>query len=154
VETLAPLPELAGESVSAAAVSSRAREVKRDWGAFVEYVKKRKHWMAPVLQLCSMPRDEGGQLVLKFDHPSDCKLLQEHDNLKLLQSFVLDFFQHDFRIIFKVAGAQVAGGGGNDEAESLVAERRALANDPMVQMAAEIFAGQVGNIRTGPKVKS
>jgi DNA polymerase III subunit gamma/tau len=153
-ETLPPLREATGQLSSAADVSFRAREVKKDWGAFVDYVKKRKHWMAPVLQLCAMPRDEGGQLVLKFDNPSDCKLLQEHDNLKLLQSFVLDFFQHDFKIIFKVAGAQAVGGGGNDEAESLVAERRALANDPMVQMAAEIFAGQVGNIRTGPKMKS
>jgi hypothetical protein len=38
-----------------------------------------------------------------------------------------------------------------DEAESLLAERRVLANDPMVQMAAEVFGGQVGSIRTGSK---
>ena len=104
-----------------------------------------------MLQLCAMPRDENGQLVLKFDDPSDCKLLREHDNLKLLQSFVLDFFQHDFRIVFKVTGAETASDGGNDEVESLVAERRDLVNDPMVQMATEVFAGQIGNIRTGSK---
>ena len=107
--------------------------------------------MAPVLQLCAMARDEGSELVLKFDDPSDCKLLQEHDNLKLLQSFALDFFQHDFRVVFKVRGAQAVEDGGGDEAESLLADRRVLANDPMVQMTAEIFGGQVGSIRTGPK---
>jgi len=139
------------QSPTAPSDPSFGREVKRDWGAFVEYVKKRKHWMAPVLQLCAMPRDENGQLVLKFDDPSDCKLLREHDNLKLLQSFVLDFFQHDFRIVFKVTGAETASDGGNDEVESLVAERRDLVNDPMVQMATEVFAGQIGNIRTGSK---
>ena len=93
-EAATPLPE---QSPPALSVLHQGREVKRDWGAFVEYVKKRKHWMAPVLQLCAMPREEGGQLILKFDDPSDCKLLREHDNLKLLQSFVLDFFQNDFR---------------------------------------------------------
>jgi DNA polymerase-3 subunit gamma/tau len=116
----------------------------------VEYVKERKRWMAPVLQLCASARDEGGKLVLKFDDPSDCKLLQEHDNLKLLQAFALDFFQHDFRVVFKVRGAQAAENGGGDEAESLLAERRVLANDPMVRMTTEIFGGQVGSIRTGP----
>ena len=146
-----PLPEQARQFPASPAVPSQGREVKKDWGAFIEYVKERKHWMAPVLQLCAMPREEGGQLILKFADPSDCKLLREHDNLKLLQSFVLDFFQQDFRIVFKVAGAPAAGDGENDEAENLVAERRGLANDPMVQMAAEIFAGQVGSIRIGAK---
>lgn len=106
--------------------------------------------MAPVLQLCSSARDEGGELVLKFDDPSDCKLLQEHDNLKILQAFALDFFQHEFRVVFRAPGTQSAVDGGADEAESLLAERRVLANDPMVQMATEIFGGQVGSIRTGP----
>ncbi len=151
-----PLPLQGGQSPQATGTPSFAerREVKRHWEAFIEYVKERKHWMAPVLQLCASARDEGGELVLKFDDPSDCNLLQEHDNLKLLQTFALDFFQHDFRVVFKMRGAQAAGDGGGDEAESLLAERRVLANDPMVQMATEIFGGQVGGIRTGGKVKS
>lgn len=132
-------------------VPPSGREVKRDWEAFIEYVKARKRWMAPVLQLCAMARDEGSELVLKFDDPSDCKLLQEHDNLKLLQSFALDFFQHDFRVVFRGRGAQAIENGGGNEAEELLVERRVLANDPMVQMTAEIFGGQVGSIRTGTK---
>ncbi len=151
-DTPRPLPEQGGQSPSATTAPPPGREVKRHWEAFIEYVKERKRWMAPVLQLCAMARDEGGELVLKFDDPSDCKLLQEHDNLKLLQAFALDFFQHDFRVVFKVRGAQQAAeDGGGDEAESLLAERRVLANDPMVQMATEIFGGQVGSIRTGPR---
>ncbi|MFH1020359.1 MAG: DNA polymerase III subunit gamma/tau [Pseudomonadota bacterium] len=146
-----PFPEQGGQALPAAAASHSGRAVKRHWEAFIEYVKERKHWMAPVLQLCASARDEGRELVLKFDDPSDCKLLQEHDNLKLLQAFALDFFQHDFRVVFKVRGAQAVEDGGGDEAESLLAERRFLANDPMVRMTAEIFGGQVGSIRTGEK---
>jgi len=149
-EPLAPR-EQSGPLSPSVAVLSAGREVKRHWEAFVGYVKERKRWMAPVLELCASARDEGGELVLKFDDPSDCKLLQEHDNLKLLQAFALDFFQHDFRVIFKVRGAQATDDGGGDEAESLLAERRVLANDPMVQMTTEIFGGQVGSIRTGSR---
>ncbi|HIJ89670.1 MAG: DNA polymerase III subunit gamma/tau [Desulfobulbaceae bacterium] len=146
-------PQSSGQSSPTTTVAPAAarREVRQHWEAFIEYVKERKRWMAPVLQLCAMARDEGGELVLKFDDPSDCKLLQEHDNLKLLQTFVLDFFQHDFRVVFRLRGAQAAEEGGGDEAEALLTERRVLANDPMVQMATEIFAGQVGSIRTGTK---
>ena len=148
-----PPPEQGEQSSPIAAIHPVAerRDVKKHWEAFVGYVKERKRWMALVLQLCAMARDEGSELVLKFDDPSDCKLLQEHDNLKLLQTFALDFFQHDFRVVFKVRGAQATEDGGGDEAESLLAERRVLANDPMVQMATEIFGGQVGSIRTGVK---
>ncbi len=143
------LPEQ-GEKVPVAAGPPQGRDVKRHWDAFIEYVKERKRWMAPVLKLCAMARDEGDQLVLKFDDPADFKLLQEHDNLKLLQTFALDFFQHDFRVVFKVHGIQATDDGG-DDAEQLLAARRALANDPLVQMATEIFGGQVGSIRTGPR---
>ena len=146
-----PVPEHGSQFPPVPDVSPPGREVKKHWEAFIEYVKERKRWMAPVLQLCAMARDEGSELVLRFDDPSDCKLLQEHDNLKLLQSFALEFFQHDFRVVFKVRGAQDVRDGGGDEAESLLADRRILANDPMVQMTAEIFGGQVGSIRTGSK---
>lgn len=150
-DTLPALPEQSRQSLSATTIPPHGREVKRHWEGFVEYVKERKHWMAPVLQLCATARDEGSELVLRFDDPSDCKLLQEADNLKLLQSFALDFFQHDFRVVFKTRGAPAAKDGGGNEAESLLAGRRVLANDPMVQMTAEIFGGQVGSIRTGEK---
>lgn len=145
------IAEPGGPSIPVSMAPPSSREVRKHWDEFVGYVKERKRWMAPVLQLCAMAREEGNELVLKFDDPSDCKLLQEHDNLKLLQAFALDFFQHDFRVVFKVRGAQPTEDGGGDEAEAVLVERRVLANDPMVQMATEIFGGQVGSIRTGPR---
>lgn len=151
VGSVTSLAEQDGQSIPVSIAPPSGREVKKHWDEFVGYVKERKRWMAPVLQLCAMAREEGNELVLKFDDPSDCKLLQEHDNLKLLQAFALDFFQHDFRVVFKVRGAQPTEDGGGDEAEAVLAERRVLANDPMVQMATEIFGGQVGSIRTGPR---
>ncbi|MGV1098178.1 DNA polymerase III subunit gamma/tau [Thiovibrio sp. JS02] len=126
------------------------RQVRRHWEEFIEYVKERKRWMAHVLRLCASAKDEGGELLLKFDDPSDCKVLQEHDNLKLLTEFAQDFFQHAFKVVFSVRGSKTDGEAGED-GESPVEERRALANDPLVRMATEIFGGQVGSIRTGPR---
>jgi len=141
--------EKAAESFQAPPVPA-GRQVRRHWEEFIDYVKERKRWMAHVLRLCASARDEGSDLVLKFDDPSDCKVLEEHDNLKLLTEFAQDFFQHAFRIVFHVRGSRSDGEAG-EEGESPSEERRALANDPLVQMASEIFGGQVGSIRTGPR---
>jgi len=130
--------------------AATGRDVRRHWGEFIDYVKDRKRWMAHVLRLCASARDEGAELILKFDDPSDCKVLQEHENLRLLTEFSQDFFQHAFKIVFTVHGKKSDGEAGV-EGESPVEERRALANDPLVQMATEIFGGEVGNIRTGPR---
>jgi DNA polymerase-3 subunit gamma/tau len=130
--------------------SSSGRDVLRHWEEFVEYVKGRKRWMAHVLHLCSSARVEGSELVLKFADPSDCKVFQEQDNLQLLHKFVKDFFQHEFRVVFTARDSNSAGPGG-DDLESPREERRALAGDPLVQMATEVFSGQVASIRLGPR---
>jgi len=152
-----PLPrvEPAKDTASGAVASSRhaeVREVKKHWDEFVEQVKKKKRWMGLALKCC-LPAlgDDGHELILKFDQPAECKMLQEPEHLKLLQTMALDFFQREFRIIFKVHGAALSGEGQADGAEALLAERRALANDPLVQMTAEIFNAQVGNVRIGAK---
>jgi DNA polymerase-3 subunit gamma/tau len=93
--------------------------------------------------------EEGTELMVKFDEISDCKMLQESDNLKLLTEFAQDFFQHGWRVVIQVKGAAV--GGDPAEAESPQEERRALAADPLVQMTTEIFSGQIAGIRTGPR---
>lgn len=127
------------------------KKVKQDWDEFIGYVKERKAWMAHVLRLSSTARDEGAELVLKFEDPSDCKVMQEPDNIKLITEFAQDFFQHDFKVVFRVRGGKSGAQSEGEEGESPREERRALANDPLVQMAAEIFGGQVGSIRTGPR---
>ena len=127
-----------------------AKEVRKNWDEFIDYVMDRKKWMAHTLRLSSGIREEGSDLILKFDDPSDCKMLQTKENIKFLTEFSQDFFQKEFKIIIRIRGADSQGnidqnGIGPQE------ERRALANDPLVQMATEVLGGRVVNIRTGPR---
>lgn len=126
------------------------KEVRKDWDKFIEYVKDRKQWMAHVLQMCFSAREEGMDLVLKYDDPAEYKVLKERDNFKLLNEFAQDFFQKEFKIKISARGKK-EGNVNGDEQESPQEERRALANDPLVQMTTEIFGGQVVGIRTGPR---
>jgi DNA polymerase-3 subunit gamma/tau len=130
-------------------IAPAGRDVRRYWEEFLGYVKERKNWMSQMLRMSSGVREEGTELMVKFDEISDCKMLQESDNLKLLTEFAQDFFQHGWRVVIQVKGAAV--GGDPAEAESPQEERRALAADPLVQMTTEIFSGQIAGIRTGPR---
>lgn len=126
------------------------RMVRKNWDEFIEYVMDRKKWMAHTLRLCSNIREEDSELILKFDDPSDCKMLQTQENIKFLTEFSQDFFQKELKITIKIRGADaqdITGQNGNGPQE----ERRALANDPLVQMATEVLGGRVINIRTGPR---
>ena len=126
------------------------KKVRSDWDEFIGYVKSRKAWMAHVLRLSAVGSDEGAELVMKFDDPTDCSVLQEQDNFKLINEFAQDFFQRDFKVVFRVRGAKDDGDSG-DDGDNPREERRALANDPLVQMTTEIFSGQIGSVRTGPR---
>jgi len=126
------------------------RLVRQNWDDFIEYVMDRKKWMAHTLRLCSNVREEGSELILKFDDPSDCKMLQTKENIKFLTEFSQDFFQKELKIIIKIRGEgsqEVT----DQESNGPQEERRALANDPLVQMATEVLGGRVVNIRTGPR---
>jgi DNA polymerase-3 subunit gamma/tau len=138
------------ESVTEPAAEPPTKEVRKNWDEFIEYVMDRKKWMAHTLRLCSNVRVEDTDLILKFDDPSDCKMLQTKENIKFLTEFSQDFFQKEFKIVIKIRGADSNGvikqdGNGPQE------ERRALANDPLVEMANEVLGGRVANIRTGPR---
>ncbi len=124
--------------------------VRQNWDDFIEYVMDRKKWMAHTLRLCSNVREEGPELILKFDDPSDCKMLQAKENIKFLTEFSQDFFQKELKIIIKIRGAD-SQGITDQESNGPQEERRALANDPLVQMATEVLGGRVVNIRTGPR---
>ncbi len=126
------------------------RLVRQNWDDFIEYVMDRKKWMAHTLRLCSNVREEGPELILKFDDPSDCKMLQAKENIKFLTEFSQDFFQKELKIIIKIRGAD-SQGITDQESNGPQEERRALANDPLVQMATEVLGGRVVNIRTGPR---
>ncbi|HSR37112.1 MAG TPA: DNA polymerase III subunit gamma/tau [Desulfurivibrionaceae bacterium] len=125
------------------------RDIRRHWDEFLRYVKERKLWMGQVLGMAVGVQEEGARLQIKFDDAADCKMLEEHDNLRLLTELAQDFFQKTL-----VVAIQSRGGAKAEEAGDEVTpqeERRALANDPLVQMAAEVFGGQVTGVRTGPR---
>ncbi|MEW6429508.1 MAG: DNA polymerase III subunit gamma/tau [Thermodesulfobacteriota bacterium] len=137
------------EAPSAAAIEAAARppkDILRNWDEFTAYVKERKIWMAQALKL-GAAHPEKDSLVLVYDDLSDCRVLREQDNLKALTEFAQDFFQKELavRIVVKGEGEAVRA---PDQPQE---ERRALANDPLVQLAAEVFGAQVTGIRTGPR---
>ncbi|MBU4260719.1 MAG: DNA polymerase III subunit gamma/tau [Proteobacteria bacterium] len=135
-----------------AASQTHTKDVRKNWDSFVAYVKERKPWMAQVLKLCENPREEEGKLLVRFDNPSDGTLLQEPEHVKDLSVYALDFFQKDLRVRISSRGDK-AGGHGEAVLDGPKEERRVLANDPLVQTAVDVFGGQVGAIRTGPRFR-
>lgn len=149
-KAVSPAPE--ESRTGGVVIHPRTRDVRRNWDEFLAYVKDRKPWMAQVLRLCENPREEGGELLIRFDNPSDCTLLQKTENVKDLTEYAMDFFQKDLTL--KIGSR---GGKGEDGGEAVhdgpKEERRALANDPLVQTTLDVFGGQVGAIRTGPRFR-
>ncbi|MFH7320381.1 DNA polymerase III subunit gamma/tau [Desulfurivibrio sp. D14AmB] len=122
------------------------RDLRRDWDGFVRYVRERKVWMAPVLEMAAGAREEGGELLVRYDDSADCKLLEEPENSRLLTEYAQDYFQQELTLRLRIRGGDsvVVDGDGLPQEE-----RRALANDPLVQAVTEIFNGDVVGIRTG-----
>jgi DNA polymerase III subunit gamma/tau len=125
------------------------REVRRDWPGFIEHVKDRKLWMAQDLQRADSSREVEGKLQLRFSDPANCTLLRQKENVKLLTEFVLDFFQKDLKLHFITPDQREDEGSQNNDSPHKLRQR--LANDPLVLMATEIFNGQIGDIRVGPR---
>ncbi len=150
----APAPAASAPAATPAGpgLPAQAKEVRRHWEEFIDYVKERKPWMAHSLRLSGGGREEGGELVIRFGAASDCKVLQDPDNLRSLTEFAQDFFQKGLRLRVALpgSGAEAVSDGAPRE-EDPQEERRALANDPLVQVASEVFNGQVVGIRTGPR---
>lgn len=138
------------------------RDIKRRWPEFIEYVRDRKPWMAATLQKAvtvtlgkeDLDKEdlEKEELVIHYDESADCNLLKNQEHIRPLTEFALDFFQQPFTLVFKVSddgSCEVD----PDGAVSPRLERRALARDPLVLDALEVFNGQVGDIRVGPRFR-
>ncbi len=125
------------------------KDVQLDWDEFIGYVKGREPWMAPILKMCARVRRQDNELFLKYENISDGMILQEPEHKKLLTELAQDFFQCNLMISVKKRPT-AAGEGGTAEAAGIQEERRSLGGDPLVQMAAEVFGGQVVSVRTGP----
>jgi len=116
---------------------------------FTAYVKERKVWMAQDLQRAASAKEVEGELHLHYNDPAICTLLRNKNNRKLLTEFVLDFFQKDLTVRFILP--DLSNGKDDDDSESPHRKRQQLTHDPLVQMAVEIFNGQIGDIRIGPR---
>ncbi len=124
-------------------------DVRKDWPEFIAHVKDRKVWMAQDLQRANRAREVDGKLQLHFSDNTNCAVLRQKENIKLLTEFVLDFFQKDLTLHFITPDKK--DDKDSDAAESPHKLRQKLANDPLVLMATEIFSGQIGDIRVGPR---
>jgi len=133
---------------AAALTQPAPKDIVKEWDGFLEHVRDRKKWMGSTLGLAEKVVERDGQLIIKFDEQSECLYLQDAANMKLLVEFAQDFFQKELAVKIEVAGL----GGGSEVGEGQPQEeRRALANDPRVQLTVEVLGGQVAGIRTGPR---
>ncbi len=123
-----------------------SKPLERDWPGFISHVKDRKPWMAGTLQLSEKVDERDGELIIKFDDPAECLILQEVDNLKLLTEFAQDFFQKELMVKIVSAGSN-----GEDDVDEPMEERRALTRDPVVEMVVDALNGEVSGVRTGPR---
>lgn len=151
-----PVPEEKQTSASEAsprmAVVGKKR-IRQHWDAFLKYVHERQPWMAAALQLAASVERKGDELLIHFDDSADCTMLKQRNYVNSLVEFVLDFFQENLSIQFVVPGSSACA---IDPANGLAPqqERRALANDPLVLTALDVFTGQVGDIRIGPRYRT
>jgi DNA polymerase-3 subunit gamma/tau len=126
------------------------RDIRKDWPDFIKSVKK--PWIASALQKAASVKLENGRLILSYHDSTECSTLKIKEQLAELTALASDFFQESLRVVFdepKACGLPAESGG----AEAVRKERQSLANDPAVLMAAEIFNGQVSDIRIGPQYR-
>jgi len=128
------------------------KDIRRDWDGFIAYVRERQPWMSASLQRASSVKQVGEELVVQYDDSIECSLLRQKKYIQPLTEFFLDFFQKSLTIRFDVPEGQDCGIE-TENGQKPHLERRALANDPLVLTAVEIFNGQVGDIRTGPRFR-
>ena len=126
---------------------SHERDIRRDWSEFVKYVHGHKVWMAKDLQRADSAKQVDKEMHLHYTDPANCALLRQKENRQLLTEYFLDFFQKDLKIRFIIPDQQDnTEAAGTDTPQN---KRQQLASDPLVIMTADIFNGQVGDIRVG-----
>lgn len=131
---------------------SAPKDVRRHWNEFVGYVKERKPWMATALQRATGVRRQDDELLIEYNDPADCSLLKNREYVTPLTEFALDFFQENFKIRFHVPDSNAC----DVDPETGInpqQERQALANDSLVLAAVDIFVGEVGHVRVGPRFR-
>ncbi|MBM9536507.1 DNA polymerase III subunit gamma/tau [Desulfobulbus alkaliphilus] len=122
--------------------------LRRQWDSFLRYVHERQPWIAAPLRVASSVECQQDVLIIHFDDSTDCTMLKQANNVQSLTEFVLNFFQENLTIRFEVPGSDACA---VHPANGLAVQekRRALAKDPLVLTALDVFTGQVGAIRVG-----
>lgn len=146
--------EPAPKSVAAVASSQEGKKrIRQHWDAFLRYVRERQPWIAASLQMATAVERQEGDLIIRFSDSVDCTMLKQRANIKVLSEYLLDFFQQDLNVQFEVPGSNACA---VDPVNGMAAqhERRALANDPLVLTALDVFTGQVGDIRIGARYRT
>ena len=142
----------AGGQEKEAKPTGHKKNVRAHWPEFIEYVRERVKWMAATLQRASSVKLADGQLILQYNESVDCRILKGKKNLIPLTEFAMDFFQENLQVKFEVPNSSGCETDPNSGA-ALQKERQTLANDPLVLTACEVFNGQVGDIRVGPRFR-
>jgi DNA polymerase-3 subunit gamma/tau len=132
-------------------VEPHQRDVRRDWMDFIAYVRERSVWMAQDLQRADSAREQGDELLLSYGDSANCTLLCKEENKRKVAEHVLDFFQKDLSVRFVLPDNRCKET--REGQPSPLKERHQLANDPVVLMTAEIFNGQIGDIRVGARFR-
>lgn len=150
-----PAPAVRPDSASpvSSPPASTKRRIRQHWNAFLKYVRERQPWVAASLQMADSVDHRGEELIIRFADSTDCTLLKQRNTVNDLTEFVLDFFQENMRIRFEVPGSDACA---VDPANGLapLQERRALANDPLVLTALDVFTGQIAEIRVGQRYRA
>ena len=130
--------------------SSSPKDTRRDWDAFLEFIKADTVWMATNLHRAdSVSHDVPGELQITFADGVNCSLLRQKENHQLLSNFALEFFKKPLKITFIVP--EIDDSVDENGQESPQKKRQTLLNDPLVLMATEVFNGQVGDVRLSNK---
>jgi len=142
-----PAPSAPPTAAKNIEIHPHERDIRRDWPDFVKYVQGQKIWMAQDLQRADSVKQTDQELHLRYSDPVNCALLRQGENRQFLNEYFLDFFQKNLKIRFIIPDQQDAAE--TPGADTPQSKRQQLASDPLVIMAAEVFNGQVGDIRVG-----
>ena len=130
--------------------SESAKDPKKDWAEFIDFIKADTVWMATNLQRAdSVSHEVADELQITFTDGMNCSLLRQKENHQLLNDFALEFFKKPLKVVFIVA--EVDETLDDNGGESPQKKRQQLLNDPLVLMATEVFNGQVGDVRLSTK---
>lgn len=144
-----PAPQAAPAPEKDSAASLQAR-VEQGWNDFTRQVQAELKWMGLALQQALGVQVAGDCLLVRFRDTDECSMLRQKEHHQRLTELVADFFHTPLTV--RIEGMEPDKGGVNPlTGRTPQEEHKALACEPMVLTALEIFNGDVHEIRTGER---